>query len=280
MPTVNVYSAARYVIGIHTPLSSRKLFQIGFSTDGSLFVIFPYYRSGSGRLGLVHLDETLRYPTSLTIGENFPATSHYVKYAHHVSGRAHFSLSGKISSSIGKQAVPLAEADGHVFTVMLQGLEYFDPISSKDRGTEKRGVVLFPFEQKPLEAVKFLGMIYSEKVVARMFNHRHESPWMRIVLPDGSGRPGLLLTTPLMKDGQKYFLLLSAERMNTICTSQETYISLMGGFDVPNVAWNLDVQTSFLMFIYPSTADLGDLVRQFGTVDIQPTDSVKIEHPT
>jgi hypothetical protein len=256
------------MIGIRTPSSSRKLFQIVFSKDGSLFVTFPYYRSGFGRLGLVTLSPNLNYPRDITIGRNFPATSHYVKYSHHPSGRAHFSLSGKISSKVGKQASPLADAHGHVFTVMLQGIGSFDAISTQDKGNEKRGVVVFPFENRPVEAVKFLGMLYPEHIVARMTRHQDPSPWMKVLAPDGSVRPGLLLNTPLVKGSQRYYLLLAAERIETICTQQETFITLMGGFDAPDVAFDHTKPTSFLMFIYPSHSDFGESVRQFGTVDL------------
>ena len=268
MGPVHVYSAERYVIGIRTPSSSRKLFQVVFARDGSLFVTFPYYRTGSGRLGIVHLDPTLTYPTSITVGDNFPATANYVKYSHHPTGRAHFSLSGKISSRVGKQASPLADANGHVFTVMLQGVEYFDAVSSKDKGDKKRGVALFPFESTSVEAVKFLGMLYPERMITRMVRHQAPSPWMNVIAPDRSMRPGLLLNTPLVKDGQRYFLMLSAERIKTICAQQDVFINLMGGFDMPEIALNRSKPTSYLMFIYPSHSDFGELVRQFGTVDL------------
>jgi len=198
MGTVHVYAASRYVVGVKTPSSSRKLFQVVFGKDGSLFVAFPYYRSGSGRLGLVHLDPTISYPTSLTVGDNFAATAHYVKYSHHPTGRAHFSQTGKVMPTVGKQASPLYDAKGHVFTVMLQGVDCFDAVSPRDKGDRKRGVVVFPFENAPVVGIKFLGMVYPERIVAQMVRHRDPTPWMKVVAPDGSVRPGLLLNTPLI----------------------------------------------------------------------------------
>lgn len=268
MGNVKVLSAKRYVIGIRTPTSAEKLFQIVFAKDSSLFVTFPYYRAGAGRLGLVTLNPTMTYPANLNVGENFPATAHYVKYTHHPTGRAHFSLTGKTKSSIGKQAVPLTDADGHLFTVMIQGSSHFDGVTPKDKGDKNRGVVIFPFDDRPVEGIKFLGMLYPEGTIKRAVHHQGESFWLKVFAPDGSMRIGLLLDTPVLRGKERYFLMLSAERMDTICAQQEVFISLLGGFDAPGTAFDHQESTSFLMFIYPSSADIEELTRQFGTIDL------------
>jgi len=268
MQTIHIYDALRYVIGVRTISSSRKLFQIVFAKDGSLFVTFPYYQSGHGRVGLIHLNPTMTYPSSLIVGDNFPVTTHYVKYSHHPAGRAHFSLTGKVTSTVGKQAVPLYDANGHVFTVMLQGVDFFGEASPQDKGNPARGIVTFPFESAPVEGIKFLGMLYPERFLGQRVISVADTPWTKVVAPNGSVRPGILLNTPLVKDGQRYFLLLSAERMPTICAQREVFINLIGGFDPPDVALDHDKQTSCLMLIYPSFADLEELVRTFGTIDL------------
>jgi hypothetical protein len=265
---INVYSAKRYVIGIRTSISSKKLFQIVFAKDGSLFVTFPYYCAGAGRLGLVELNPNLEYPTSLDIGKNFLATVHYVKYSHHPTGRAHFSLSGKTSSKIGKQSVPLTDVNGHLFTVMIQGFNCFNAITTKDKGDKDRGVVIFSFDDVPVKATKFLGMLYPERTIKRIVRHHNESAWMKVVAPDGSIRIGLLLDTPILRGQERYFLMLTAESIETICAQQEVFISLLGGFDAPSISLEHQHSTSFLMFIYPNNADFRALVQQFGTIDL------------
>jgi hypothetical protein len=268
MVTVKVYSAAKYVVALRTSAASHKLFQIVFAKDGSLFVTFPYFRSGYGQLGMVHLDPTVTYPTSLTVGENFAATTHYVKYSHHPEGRAHFSLTKKIKSSVGKQASPLFDAEGHVFTVMIQGVDRFDELAARDKGTKKRAVIVFPFDREPVPAIKLLGMLYSESTVAKHVRQDQPTPWMNVITPDGSVLPGMLLHTPLTRNGQRYFLLLSGEPIPTICSQNEVFITLVGGFDPPEVAFDNSKPTSFLMFIYPNYANFEELIRGAGTVDL------------
>jgi hypothetical protein len=92
------YKADRYVIAVRTTSGSRKLFQIVCALDGSLYVTFPYYKSGGGQMGEVTLDADRKYPGSLTVGDDFSVSTHYVKYSHHPSGYAQFSLTGKVQS--------------------------------------------------------------------------------------------------------------------------------------------------------------------------------------
>lgn len=60
-----------------------------------------------------------------------------VKFAHHVSGAAHFSLDGKMNTVVRRAAVPLDQVNGRLFSVMFQGLQSFekvDPIAHSKKG--------------------------------------------------------------------------------------------------------------------------------------------------
>lgn len=159
---VVAYSAKHYVVACEGRGVCAKLFQIGFTkSDASLFVTFPYYSGGHGSLGQVVLSPEMKYPGDLIVGESFSVTSHNVKYSHHPSGRAHFSLTGKVNTSVGKDAVPLNCTDGHIFTVMLQGVDQFSPLSAADRLKPGRGVIPFGLDVSPPKALKFVAHLYS-----------------------------------------------------------------------------------------------------------------------
>jgi len=265
---LNAYSAKRYVIACEGEAVRAKLFQIAFAkSDGSLFVTFPYCTSGPGRVGLVTLNPTLTYPTDLTVGETFPVTSHSVKYSHHPSGRAHFSLSGKVKSSVGKVAVPLNAANGHIFTIMLQGVESFSPMLPTDQGKLNRGVVPFGLNVHPVKALTIVAHLYSQSELARRSNFTNTSPWFIAHSPSGATRLAIALTTPYRHNGEQHFLVLSLAETDRITTDQDVFLTFMGGFDEPCTAYDHSQPTSFLMCIYPAHGTFEQLVRQFGTID-------------
>ena len=67
-------------------------------------------------------------------------TSHLVKYSHHVDGRAHFSQGGKILTAIKRQSMALDKQYGHIFSLLVQGLNAVDPAKDELQST-KRAVI-------------------------------------------------------------------------------------------------------------------------------------------
>jgi hypothetical protein len=97
-------------------------------------------------------------------------TSHLVKYSHHADGRAHFSQTGKIITAIRRQLVALERQHGHIFSLLIQGLnalDVADPV--KDAGaTPKRTVV--DFQTEPAEAIKFVARWFDVNKLLRFNN--------------------------------------------------------------------------------------------------------------
>lgn len=263
MGRLQAYAAERYVIAARTIKDSRKIFQIVPSkSDGSLYITFPYYRHGGGQMGEVQLDANEPYDSGLTIGDGFLVSTHYVKYSHHPSGLAQFSLSGKVRSSVRKQSVPLSNASGHLFTLMVQGLDKFDVKKPGEKGTLKRGLVEFGLDCDLSQSLKFVGHFYSAREFAAQlirYNPEAKTPWFLSVKPDGSRVMSIALATTYFHNGERRFLVLSAERVTQITESQEVFISFMGGFDPPEVTLDHSAPTTFLMFIYPVDAEKSTL---------------------
>jgi len=260
MRRLNAYIAERYVIAVRTTSGSRKLFQIVPSkSDGSLYITFPYYKHGGGQMGEVQLAANETYPSGLTVGDGFSVSTHYVKYSHHPSGLAQFSLSGKVRSSVRKASVPLSDASGHLFTFMVQGLDKFDVKEPEEKGKLKRGLVEFGLDCDESQSLKFVGHYYSERELAARTTFNSDMPWMLAVKPDGSRVMALALATTYFHNGERRYLMLSAERVQQITKSQEVFMCFMGGFDPPDVAFNHSVPSTFLMFIYPIDAEKSTL---------------------
>lgn len=261
------YSADRVVIAVQNGSMRKKIFQINFkSRDGSLFVTVPYANLGAGRVGIIECPPG--DPDSLSFGENAPVTSHSVKYSHHPDGEAHFSLDGKVFTRIRRKAVPLTAAEGHLFTVMVQGLYRFEDLNEKDVATLKRGIIPMPVREGPIEALKFVGHLYSSIHFAkRLQMPRMDSPFMPLITPDGRRLVGVVLATRLRQSNLQYLLIVSVEAINTIATYSDLYVSLMGGFDPPDRAFDHSRPMSFLIMMYPEVRDFEELRNSVGSID-------------
>jgi hypothetical protein len=243
---LKAYSADRVVIGVRNASIHKKIFQINFtSKDGSLFVSVPYASLRLGRVGVVECPPG--DPESLIFGDSAPVTTHAVKYSHHPDGEAHFSQDGKVFTRIRRKAVPLTAAEGHLFTVMVQGLHRFEDLNQRDIATAKRGIVSMPVSDGRIEALKFVGHLFSSSHFARRLQKRKmESPFMPLILPDGRRLVGIVLATKLKQSNHQYLLVVSVERISTIAIHTDLNVWLMGGFDHPDIAFDHSRPMSFL----------------------------------
>lgn len=264
---LKAYAAERVVIGVENNSYRKKLFQINLtSKDGSIFVEIPYADLGIGRVGIVDI---LSGPiTSFKFGHQAPVTAHSIKYSHHPDGEAHFSQDGKVFTKIRRKAVPLTSADGHLFTVIIQGLEHFADFTSRDKGTPRRGVVPMKISSNKVEALKFVGHLYSSQELAkRSPTPKMESEFIPIMTPQGVTKTGVVLATKLAKDAVQYLLVVSVEEIEKVSKDKDLYVSLLGGFDRPEIAFDQSKKMSFLMMFYPETNDLRSLLESVGSID-------------
>jgi len=207
-------------------------------------------------------------PESLIFGESAPVTTHIVKYSHHPDGEAHFSQDGKVFTRVRRKAVPLNAAEGHLFTVMVQGLHRFEDVTQIDTGTAKRGIVSMPVSDGRIEALKFVGRLFSSSCFARQLQKpKMESPFLPLILPDGRRLVGIVLATKLTQRNHRYLLVLSVEPIGRITTDTDLSVWLMGGFDHPDIAFDHSRPTSFLIMMYPELGDIDELVSSVGSID-------------
>ena len=269
VPRLNAYSAGRYVIAARVGNRKCKLFQIAFSKkDGSLFVTFPYLKGCIGRVGEITLPAGQNYFENFRITDEFPVTSHLVKYSHHPSGQAHFSLTGKVRTSILTESVPLSEVNGHLFTVRFQGFEHFAALEAKKRATKARGIVEFPFDGAETPSIKIVCHWYSEREVARVVQHKNDSPWGIMLLPEGRKAITIPLLTPYSHEGERRYLLLGAERDEKPFSNEEKGIAFVGGFDPESVVFDYSVASKYLMMFLVESENFAELIEKFGTIDL------------
>jgi hypothetical protein len=103
-----------------------KALQIVFGADGSLFITFPYFRHRTGILSSSSIPATGTRESQVNLEHGAKVTSHLVKYSHYTDGRAHFSQTGKIVTAIKRQSIALDKQHGHMFSLLIQGLNALD----------------------------------------------------------------------------------------------------------------------------------------------------------
>jgi hypothetical protein len=263
-----VIAADLYVIGADTPVGLRKLLQvICTANDGSIYVAFPYAQLGAGTIGVARIDPAPNVPRTITVGHDFPATVHTVKYAHHASGQAHFSLDGKIFTQIRREAAPLNEVNGHLFSVMLQGFNQFEPLDPGKRNKKRRSTVVLALSDAAQPAVKIVGRLYREDRAPLAALHDVPGSTGYSVATEHGVVPGVLLLTSLRSGGRRWFLLITMESIPLINHQGEAFMTFMGGFDHECVAFDHSLPLECLMFFYPHRGDLQHVIDRAGTVD-------------
>jgi hypothetical protein len=140
---VEAFRSARIIVTIQVGSQRYKALQLFFGRDRSLFVNFPYFKHRAGIVAAATIPGNRQTSSQVNLQVGGRIASHLLKYSYHPDGRAHFSQDGKVRTEIKRQSVALDKQWGHIFTVMIQGLEGFDKVdSSKDTGSSPKRTAL------------------------------------------------------------------------------------------------------------------------------------------
>ncbi|MEN9561091.1 MAG: hypothetical protein RIQ56_364 [Candidatus Parcubacteria bacterium] len=274
---VHAIQSQRYVVTILRAGKIRKIFQLSFGSDGSVYVHFPYHADSSGIATTITLDPSLTYPANgISLTKQGKVTSHKIKFSHHPDGRAHFSQTGKIFTRIKRQATPLGEIDGHLFTIMFQNLNWFEEgkgDKDKHHQSPERSVIEFVMDDMPDAAYKFVALWRPFSSFVKDIQPSHPTAKAigpHIVRRKGPNPSAGFLLNPLEGNpAQGYVLVLAIESVPILDKEHDSTIVFIGGFDPVNVVNNKQVPSSFLALMYPSV-NPGELVKTIGTIDYEP----------
>jgi len=168
-----------------------------------------------------------------------------------------------VRTEIKRQSVALAEQQGHIFTVLIQGLEGFDEAdSSKDTGSStKRTALTFQLGEEPSpEAIKLIGRWYD--VAAIKLEGQTPAtigPMIPVLKPDGKQQKGFLVASPY--GNARHVLLITCEPIPRVSPESELLV-FYGGFSAPAIMNDTAQDAGFLAFIYPA-ADAEELKENY-----------------
>jgi hypothetical protein len=273
MDNIVPFRSEKYIVAVGTGHRRFKTLQIIFGKkDGSLFVNFPYFKYAKGLVSVVTFPGGDKYTAQLSLEPGGKVTSHRVKYSHHPDGTALFSQAGQVLSVVRKQSIPLAKAEGHIFTVHLQQPNTFESADEKGHGiyTPKRAVLTFDFGESTPEAVKIVGRWYSlaklKNRIPSIKDRQVFGPRAICETPERKRYLAFLLSAPQSFPIREFVLILTCEKIGKLDKEGEPILIFMGGFDEPNIINDLSEDTSFLALSYPAS-NYDDLVQRVGSID-------------
>lgn len=266
----SVLRSERFIVSVERRGRCHKVFQCQFlKRDGSVFISFPYFRHTSGLVSAV--DWPAGQPsTAVSLEPGGKVASHLVKYSHHPSGRAHFSQDGRVRTVIKKQAVPLSEVEGHLFTLHVQGLEAFDVLDRLERNqppSAKRTGLRFELKDDDPDGVKFVGRLHRDTWLEERAIGHNVHPIMRIIDADGHEKPAFVCSTPMGREGQQLCLVISCEPQPISAPNLESSMLFVAGFDSAAKMNDSNQPVSFLATFYPAD-NVEDLRERLGSIDL------------
>lgn len=243
-----------------------KAFQIVFGADGSLFITFPYFRHRTGILSASSIPATGTRESQVNLEHGGKVTSHLVKYSHHTDGRAHFSQTGKIITAIKRQSIALDKQHGHMFSLLVQGLNTLDvahPTKDSITSTE-RAIVEFTVDSP--EAIKIVGRWFDVNRIRCSNPTQTIGPVVPTMDPDGIQRTAILVASP--NANTRHVLAIACEHIPRLGPDPEMFL-FYGGFDPVEIMNDTNREAGFLAFLYPISE--ADKVRErLGSVDYTP----------
>jgi hypothetical protein len=257
---VEAIRAERIVCTVRAGQLRVKTFQVVFHKDGGLFISFPYFRHRKGILSISSIPANRSRESHVNLEHGGKVTSHLVKYSHHVDGRAHFSQDGKIFTTIKRKSIALDRQYGHIFSLLIQGLNALDPAKDQLQSTKRAAI---EFAMEPPEAIKFVGRWFD--VNAMRFSNPTPTigPVVPGLDPDGTRTDQIFTASPFMN--AHHVLAISCIPIPSLGPDPEVFL-FYGGFSSREIMTDPTKEAGFLAFLYPVVAP-EKLRERLGSVD-------------
>jgi hypothetical protein len=260
---VDAIRAERVVCTVRAGQLRVKAFQVVFHKDGSFFISFPYFRHRTGLLSASSIPANGSRESQVNLEHGGKVSSHLVKYSHHIDGRAHFSQDGKIFTAIRRQSIALDRQHGHIFSLLIQGLNALDPAKDELQSTKRASI---EFSMETPEAIKFVGRWFDVKAMRFSGPTPTIGPVVAGLDPDGNRTDQIFTGSPYAN--AQYVLAISCVPIPSLGPEAESFL-FYGGFSSQDVMTDPTKEAGFLAFLYPVVGP-EKLRQRLGSVDFVP----------
>lgn len=263
-----------YVIVANIGGDHRLLFKVLFGSQGDLYVPLPNFTPLSAILGHYFLPGHGESTAQFEMRVDGYTTSRNIKYSHHVSGVAQFSGDPKLVRTLVRTpSVPLADAEGHLFTIQVKGSKQFQPATrEKDRmqSDPKRTVVDFGFNPATFTGAQFVGLWKRRSRLGPRPEHvassRSHGPVVSFDIGFGPMPTYLIAPPPSCQFGNR-ILLLSCVPEDIPSPGHESLLLMYGGFDPREIVLDLTRDSTIIAAKYPPSA--AELPLSLPSIDVE-----------
>lgn len=266
--TILIPEQDKYLIIAKNSDKSWKLFQFRIWKDWTLFIDFWFFNDPNGLLTELLLDPNFQ-SQRIDFSKNAKAVSHLVKYTHHIDWNAHFSQDWKILTKVRKKAVPIKDLAWHVFTIMLQGFQWFNEMNESDYNSKKQWKYTIDFTEMndTLEWVKFVGRWFHR---SSLWYNSDWTPQISEPIAYIKVWDELIWWYYLSSSSwPNHILHLSYELVPWVDLSHKPCLTFMGWFDPIEIIDSPNVWSSVLFLSYPRSLDLNWVLENIDFKQIQ-----------
>lgn len=267
---LRVFAAGEATVLLGMGNNWHQLCQMGFARDGSFHIAWPYLPVHDGIVAEVTFPKHgSPGPVTLNLTEKGRFTSQLVKFSHHTSGIAQFSLTGGARGDVRRTSFRLNGPLGHLFQIQCQQPTAFKALS---RLKSKRLYLAF-YAPNLGEADFLLAGDWTRKraILENTVGPGNVGPLaLHKNRHTGAQGPMFFWSPPLESPLEPHMLAIVGGAVPRPQGAVEPGIVLLGGFDEHEVQPGEDRQSRVragLVAMYPVKSS-DELRQRLGSIDI------------
>jgi hypothetical protein len=261
-----LFAASDATIVLATRAGVFQVCQLGFSKDGSFRCAWPYLPIKQGIVAEVSFPAT-KGPMTFSLNERGKFTSQLVKFSHHRSGIAQFSLTGKVRNDVRRESFPLTGPIGRLFE-----LHCFFPSAFKPLTRLKPNRLYLPFVgDLPTDSAFMIRGEWRRKGEGPVLGNGDVGPVSRF-LHRRTGEEGTMINygPPLDNPNKTHVVNVIGHSGSIPAGASEAGIVFLGGFDHHEVGPRDPIDGIIkggLAAMYPAGGD-ADMRTRIGSIDV------------
>ena len=245
LPTINTIRSKHFQLIFRTEESAHNLLQISFGKDGSIYFGSECFKNPLGTI------ESLVVPpgqqTSNIKLENIDDSLKTIKKTSvHQSGQTHVSVRESEKKILVKKIAPLPGYNGHLFTIQIQGFEFFSD-AQPPQFRDFPGQIHTLDAKDHCEAVRAVAWYYDADVLKSRIPNQKAQLGPSLPLMDeitGKRYAGMALSPPLDMANSEKILILQFIPTSKFDTKNRGSLLTLSAFDEDQISRDIDKETS------------------------------------
>jgi hypothetical protein len=250
------------------------------------FLHLPYFAYDKGLLGKYQLAGQGGTKGQIRLEEKGTTTRQRVKYAHHGDGEAHFSQTGKVFTRVRVRTRPLADYEGHLFTLTFSNLAALASEGASTKQKQGRVSAQVDWARDSVPQNQIGGEVVAFWTQLDRFGMRPDSAF-----PAGYSGPvrwawegqeyrGVVLRPPAKLRSATHGMAIGFRPHYAEKPADRSLMLFVGGFNDVGEATDPSAVLNFLALLHADRdTDFDEVERRLGSIDLdyQPAPAPVIE---